>query len=44
MWAFIRDTRYLTGGMRKVVDKAISNNAFFCHPENLLIAMLADDR
>jgi len=26
------------------LDKVISNNACFCHPENLLAAMLADDR
>jgi len=30
--------------MRTVVDKDISNNAYFCHPEYLLLAMLADDR
>lgn len=41
VWAVIQD---LPDAQRKVVDEVICNNAYFCHHENLLIAMLADDR
>ena len=44
MWVVIRDTRYLPDAQRKVVDDVTCNNAYFCHHESLLIAMLADDR
>jgi len=40
----IRDTRFLLDDQREIVDKVISTNAYFCHHENLLLAMLADSR
>jgi hypothetical protein len=33
---------YLPKTEREIVFKAIQNNAFFCHPGNLLLAMLCD--
>ena len=29
---------------RAVVEKVLEDNAYFAHPENLVIALLADDR
>ena len=44
VWALIRDSRFLPVDQKQVVDKVICTNAYFCHPENLLLAMLADER
>ena len=44
----VRDTikfsRYLDSQLKSVVDPVIQRNAYFIHPENLLICMLADNR
>jgi hypothetical protein len=40
----ILKSRYLTDELKKVVDPVIQRNAFFSHPENLLLAMLTDER
>ena len=37
-------SRYLTETLKAVVDPVIQRNAYFSHPENLLLAMLTDDR
>lgn len=44
VWKLIQRTRYLSRRLRNIVDPVIQRNAFFLHPENLLICMLADDR
>ena len=30
--------------VRSVIDPVIQRNAYFCHPENVLLAMIADER
>jgi len=37
-------SRYLPNSLKAVIDPVIQRNGFFGHPENILIAMLADDR
>ncbi|CAH0551159.1 unnamed protein product [Brassicogethes aeneus] len=39
----IVSSRYLPQTLRKTVDTVIQHNAFFAHPENLLLAMLVDE-
>lgn len=36
-------SRYLTAELKAVVDPVIQRNGYFGHPENILIAMLADE-
>ena len=36
-------SRYLRPELLEVVDKVIKRNAYFAHPENILLAMLADE-
>ena len=47
VYSTILKSRYLTDDLKKlkkVVDPVIQGNAFFSHPENLLLAMLTDER
>lgn len=44
LWRLIQLSRFLSETDRLVVDKCIQRNAFFGHPENILISMLVDDR
>lgn len=37
-------SRFLPDNLRSVIDSVIERNAFFAHPENLLVSMLHDDR
>lgn len=37
-------TRYLPENLKLVVDPVIQRNGYFGHPENILIAMIADER
>lgn len=37
-------TRYLNSELKMIIDKVIQRNGYFGHPENVLIAMLGDDR
>ncbi|ESN93205.1 hypothetical protein HELRODRAFT_181125 [Helobdella robusta] len=37
-------SRYLPTNLRTIVDSVIERNAFYAHPENLLVSMLFDDR
>lgn len=43
LWEIIRDTRYLLKRYRDIIDPVIENNAYFAHPENMLLSMLADE-
>lgn len=36
--------RYLPKELQTIIDPVIQWNSYFCHPENILIAMLADNR
>ncbi|GBN88697.1 hypothetical protein AVEN_19754-1 [Araneus ventricosus] len=40
----IQTTRYLSYELLQVVDPVMQRNAFFAHPENVLLAMLVDER
>ncbi|CAH0558644.1 unnamed protein product [Brassicogethes aeneus] len=40
----VQTTRYLPDGIKKIIDPVIQRNAFFCHPENMLLAMIVDER
>lgn len=40
----IKLSRYLPDNLKAVIDPVIQRNGFFGHSENILIAMLADDR
>lgn len=44
LWETISLSRYLNADFKTIIDKVIQRNGYFGHPENLLIAMLADDR
>lgn len=37
-------TRFLQGKERQIVDNVICRNAYYTHPENILLAMLTDVR
>lgn len=39
LYKFIQSTQFLPLNLREVVNKTISNNAFFAHPENILLTM-----
>ena len=40
----IQRSHYLEAEIRKQVDAVIQKNAYFAHEENLVLAMLVDDR
>ena len=44
LWQTIRLSRYLPSDVINVVNTVIQRNAYFGHPENLLLAMITDDR
>jgi hypothetical protein len=37
-------SRYLSPKHKKIVDPVFHRNAYFAHPENLLLAMMTDHR
>lgn len=37
-------TRYLSSSLKKVIDPVIQRNGFYGHPENVLLAMITDER
>lgn len=41
---FIRSTQYLPENQRKIVNRVVQNNSYFAHCENVLLAMLFDDK
>lgn len=42
VWMTIKKSRFLPKEVKDIVDPVIQRNAFFAHPENLLIGMLED--
>lgn len=44
VWKTIKRSRYLKAELKNIIDPVIQRNAYFLHPENILISMLADDR
>lgn len=40
---YIQWTRPFSAAVKKVVHKSIQINGYFCHPENILLAMLTDE-
>ncbi|XP_060801595.1 uncharacterized protein LOC132902031 [Amyelois transitella] len=44
LWQTIALSRYLNAPLKKILDKVIQRNGYFGHPENILIAMLGDNR
>jgi hypothetical protein len=43
LWKLVALTRYLPEELKTVVDAVIQRNAYFAHPENLLLSMITDD-
>lgn len=39
----IQSTRQLPDNIKEVIDPVIQRNGFFCHPENMMLAMIVDD-
>lgn len=44
IFQLITYSRFLPENLRYVVDSVVERNAFFAHPENLLVSMLFDER
>jgi len=44
MWRLIQFSRYMKPELKVIVDPVIARNGYFCHSENILLAMLADER
>jgi len=44
IWKMAHLSRYLSDDLKAVVYPVIQRNGFFAHPENMLLAMLADER
>lgn len=40
----LQKSRYLPPPLKSLFENTIQNNAYFAHPENILLAMMADDR
>ena len=43
-WQALYYSRYLEEPLRKIIDKVFINNAYFAHQENIVLAMLFDER
>jgi hypothetical protein len=44
LWMQMNRSRYLPDDIKTVVDPVIQRNGYFGHPENILLAMLTDER
>lgn len=44
LWKAIKASRIFSDKVKKVIDKVFQDNAYFAHPENILLAMLTDSR
>ena len=43
-YSFIKRTRYLEKKYLNIIEPVIARNAYFAHPENVLLSMLSDSR
>ncbi|CAG9791202.1 unnamed protein product [Diatraea saccharalis] len=43
LWKLIESSRFLSCALKSIIDPVIQRNAYFAHPENLLLAMLTDE-
>ncbi|XP_053950548.1 uncharacterized protein LOC128871890 [Anastrepha ludens] len=43
VFTMIKNSRYLPEHLLRVVDPVIQHNAYFAHPENLLLSMVTDE-
>ena len=44
IFQLISKSRYLSTDLKEIVDRVIQRNSFFAHQENILIAIITDDR
>lgn len=44
LWTTIQKSRYLIPELKATVDRVIQRNAYFGHPENILLCMITDER
>jgi len=44
VWQLIKYSRYLKPELRSIMDEVMQRNGYFCHSENLLLAMAMDSR
>lgn len=44
LFRLIQLSRYLDKELRDIVDSVVQRNAYFGHPENILLCMISDDR
>lgn len=44
LFKIISTSRYLPENLKKVIDPVIQRNSYFAHPENILLAMITDDK
>lgn len=44
LWKLISWSRYLPQALKDIVDPVIQRNGYFGHPENILLAMITDER
>ena len=42
LYQTIQRSRYLSADLRSIIDKVILNNAYFAHPENIIMCMISD--
>src|SRR6266568_2931266 len=42
VWHSIKRSRYLSLDLKNVIDPVIQRNAYFAHPENILLSMITD--
>ncbi|CAH0550876.1 unnamed protein product [Brassicogethes aeneus] len=40
----VQTTRHLPDDIKRIIDPVIQRNTFFYHPENMLLAMIVDER
>lgn len=43
-FGMIKMSRFLPDNLQKIIDPVLQRNGYFGHPENILLAMLADNR
>ena len=44
LWMLVNKSRYLADDLKSIIDPVIQRNAYYAHPENLLLSMITDER